>query len=126
MMAATKIERGPKRSRVQAIDKHIGARIRERRTMLGLTQAHKYENGTNRIAAGRLFTIAQALGVEVSYLFQGVDAEETSRTTSQQRMVLDLARNFINMPSKRHQEAICALARIMADPELDEDSTSSL
>jgi transcriptional regulator with XRE-family HTH domain len=58
--------------------------MRERRVMLGLTQqqmaeligvtyqqAHKYEKGINRVAAGRLYRIAQALGVEVGYFFEG-------------------------------------------------------
>ena len=131
MMAMAKTKSGPGRSRAQDIDKYVGARMRERRIMLGLTQqqmaeligvtyqqAHKYEKGINRIAAGRLFTIAQALGVEVSYFFQGMDAEESFRPTPQQRMLLDLARNFISMPSRRHQEAICSLARALANPEL--------
>ncbi|HLY58110.1 MAG TPA: helix-turn-helix transcriptional regulator, partial [Stellaceae bacterium] len=52
-------------SRTQDIDRHVGARIRERRIMLGLTQqqladligvtyqqAHKYERGINRVSAG--------------------------------------------------------------------------
>src|SRR6516165_8858642 len=57
----------PKRGRsTAAIDDHVGARIRERRIMLGLTQqqlaemigvtyqqAHKYERGINRVSAGR-------------------------------------------------------------------------
>ena len=57
----------PRRSRAQDIDRYVGMRMRERRIMLGLTQqqmaeligvtyqqAHKYEKGINRIAAGRL------------------------------------------------------------------------
>jgi DNA-binding XRE family transcriptional regulator len=53
--------------RTQDVDRHVGARVRERRIMLGLTQqqladligvtyqqAHKYERGINRISAGRL------------------------------------------------------------------------
>ncbi len=64
----------PGRSRAQDIDRHVGGRMRERRIMLGLTQqemaeligvtyqqAHKYEKGINRIAAGRLHHIARAL-----------------------------------------------------------------
>jgi transcriptional regulator with XRE-family HTH domain len=57
--------------------------MRERRIMLGLTQqqmaeligvtyqqAHKYEKGINRVAAGRLYSIAQTLGVEVGYFYE--------------------------------------------------------
>ena len=54
-------------SRTQDVDRHVGARVRERRIMLGLTQqqladligvtyqqAHKYERAINRVSAGRL------------------------------------------------------------------------
>jgi transcriptional regulator with XRE-family HTH domain len=121
---------GPGRSRAQDVDRHVGARMRERRVMLGLTQqqmaeligvtyqqAHKYEKGVNRIAAGRLFAIAQALGVEIGYFFSGVEAGQAFRPTAQQRLLLELARSFINMPSRRHQEALCGLARALADPD---------
>ena len=119
------------RARAEDIDEHVGARMRERRIILGLTQQqmaeligvtyqqlHKYESGMNRLAAGRLFTIAQALGVEVSYFFQDMDEEESFWSTRQQRMLLDLARHFVSISSQRHQEAICDLARALVDPEL--------
>jgi transcriptional regulator with XRE-family HTH domain len=112
------------------IDSHVGARMRERRIILGLTQqqmaeligvsyqqAHKYEAGINRIAAARLFTIAQALGVDVGYFFEGFDGERSFKPTPQQRALLDLTRSFINMPRK-HREAICSFARALADPKL--------
>ena len=129
--ASLKPKAGPGRSRAQDIDRYVGSRMRERRIMLGLTQqqmaeligvtyqqAHKYEKGINRIAAGRLFTIAQALGVDVGYFFDGMDSERTFKPTPQQRMLLELARNFINMPSRKHQEAMCSLARALSSPEL--------
>ena len=72
------------RSRALDVDRYVSLRIRQRRIMLGLTQqqmaeligvtyqqAHKYEKGINRVAAGRLYRIAQALGVEVGYFFEG-------------------------------------------------------
>ena len=121
----------PGRSRAQDIDRHVGGRMRERRIMLGLTQqqmaeligvtyqqAHKYEKGINRIAAGRLHQIARALGVEVGYFFEGVETERDFRPNPQQRMLLELARNFVAMPSRKHQEAICTLARSLANAEM--------
>ena len=120
-------------SRALDVDHYVSLRIRQRRIMLGLTQqqmaeligvtyqqAHKYEKGINRIAAGRLFTIAQALGVDVGYFFDGMDNERAFKPTPQQRMLLELARNFIGMPSRKHQEAICNLARALTDPALAE------
>ncbi len=121
---------GPGRSRAQDIDRHVGARMRERRVMLGLTQqqmaeligvtyqqAHKYEKGINRVASGRLYNIAQALGVDVSYFFEGLGSDKAFKATPQQRMLLELARNFISIPTRKHQEAICSLARALSDPE---------
>jgi transcriptional regulator with XRE-family HTH domain len=129
--AGLKARVGPGRSRAQDVDRYVGARMRERRIMLGLTQqqmaeligvtyqqAHKYEKGINRIAAGRLFTIAQALGVDVSYFFEGMDSDRTFKPTPQQRMLLELARNFIGMPNRKHQEALCNLARALSNPDL--------
>jgi transcriptional regulator with XRE-family HTH domain len=115
--------------RTQDIDRHVGARIRERRIMLGLTQqqiadligvtyqqAHKYERGINRISAGRLFEIARVLSVPVAYLFEGVDGGGEDGTTNapRERMCLELARNFSQIPNERHQEALSQLARVLA------------
>jgi transcriptional regulator with XRE-family HTH domain len=65
-------------------DKHVGARVRMRRMMLGMSQeklgdaldltfqqVQKYEKGTNRIGASRLQQIATILGVEVAFFFEG-------------------------------------------------------
>ncbi len=65
------------------IDIHVGARLRLRRTLLGLSQEklgeavgitfqqlQKYERGANRISASRLFNLSRVLGVPVSYFFE--------------------------------------------------------
>ena len=134
MVAAARVRAStePGRARPQDVDRHVGARMRERRIMLGLTQqqmaeligvtyqqAHKYEKGINRIAGGRLFQIAQALGVDVSYFYEGVGAQGGAfKPTQQQRLLLELARNFTALPSRRHQEAVCGLVRALADPTM--------
>jgi transcriptional regulator with XRE-family HTH domain len=115
------------RARAENIDHHVAARIRERRIMLGLSQqrlaerigvtdqqAHKYETGTNRITAGRLPTIAATLGVEVSHFFGGLGADESPELPPRQRAMLGLARDFLTLPSRRHQEGLCQLARDLA------------
>jgi transcriptional regulator with XRE-family HTH domain len=116
------------RARAQDIDRHVGARMRERRILLGLTQqqiaeligvtyqqAHKYEKGINRMAAGRLYRIAQALGVEVGYFFEGLQTAGRLVPSPQQRMLLELARNYLNIPAREHREAIVALTRALAE-----------
>ena len=113
--------------RTQDIDRYVGARIRERRIMLGLTQqqladligvtyqqAHKYERGINRVSAGRLFEVAQVLSVPVNYFFDGLDQENDRSISPRERMCLELARNFAQIPNERHQEALSQLARVLA------------
>jgi len=114
-------------SRTQDIDRHVGARIRERRIMLGLTQqqladligvtyqqAHKYERGINRVSAGRLFEVAQVLSVPVNYFFDGLEQEGERAISPRERICLELARNFAQIPNERHQEALSQLARVLA------------
>src|SRR6266566_3997395 len=79
-------------SRTQDIDRHVGARIRERRI--------------NRVSAGRLFEVAQVLSVPVSYFFDGLEKEGERGISPRERMCLELARNFAQIPNERHQEAL--------------------
>jgi transcriptional regulator with XRE-family HTH domain len=66
-------------------DKHVGARVRMRRMMLGLSQTkladavgltfqqiQKYEKGANRIGAGRLQEFSGILQVPVGFFFEGL------------------------------------------------------
>ena len=136
-MASAKVRDETPRPRAQDMDRHVGARMRERRIMLGLTQqqmaeligvtyqqAHKYEKGVNRIAGGRLYTIAQALGVEVGYFYEGMQAQpDRFEPTAQQRLILELSRNFVAISDRRRQEAICDLARALANPDMPENPT---
>ncbi len=65
-------------------DKHVGARVRMRRMMLGMSQeklgdalgltfqqVQKYEKGANRIGASRLQQISSILQVPVAFFFEG-------------------------------------------------------
>jgi transcriptional regulator with XRE-family HTH domain len=113
----------------EKIERYVGRRIRERRILLGLTQqrlaemigvtyqqAHKYERGINRVSAGRLYELAQALDVEVGYFFEGFDPEQASeQMPERQRMSLDVARNFSRIRDERSREALAQLCRVMAD-----------
>ncbi|SFK20480.1 helix-turn-helix domain-containing protein [Falsiroseomonas stagni] len=124
--AATPGERPGQRA--NAADRHVGARIRERRVMMGLSQqqlakmigvtyqqAHKYERGLNRISAGRLFEIGQVLGVPVSWFFDGLTVEGPGQEASpRQRMCLELARNFALIDNEKYQEALSQMARALA------------
>jgi len=122
----------PSTARATAADKHVGNRIRERRVMLGLSQqqlaqmigvtyqqAHKYERGLNRISAGRLFEIAQVLGVPISWFFEGLKpSSQAVELSTRQRMCLELARNFAAINDERHQDALSQMARALAAQSL--------
>ena len=75
------------------IDKHVGLQIRSRRTLLGLSQEkladavgvtfqqiQKYERGTNRVSASRLFNFSKALDVSLEYFYQGLEAANNGST----------------------------------------------
>ncbi len=64
------------------VDVHVGARLRVRRTLLGMSQTtlgdaigltfqqmQKYERGANRISASRLFALTRVLDVPVEFFF---------------------------------------------------------
>ena len=74
-----------------AIDAYVGERLRLRRTLLGMSQealgdelnlsfqqVQKYERGTNRIGASRLFHVAKVMEVPVAYFFEGLDESGSS------------------------------------------------
>ena len=80
-MAKSKSGRGRGR-RIGPIDVHVGARLRQRRTLLGMSQTalgdaigltfqqvQKYERGMNQISASRLFNLSRVLDVPVQFFF---------------------------------------------------------
>ncbi len=69
------------------VDKHVGKQLRSRRTLLGLSQeklaefigvtfqqVQKYERGTNRVSASRLFSFSKILDVSIDYFYEGLDS----------------------------------------------------
>jgi transcriptional regulator with XRE-family HTH domain len=80
----------PARPAGSEIDQLVGGRIRQRRLALRISQQEladrlgvtcqqlqKYEKGTSRVAAGRLYMIAQALGTSVGHFFAGMPGAVT-------------------------------------------------
>lgn len=94
-------------------DVHVGQRIKEARTIRGLSQqalgktasisfqqVQKYENGSSRIAASRLVSFARALDVPMGAFFEGIgdvgDAAEARALESMltTEVAQDLVRHF--------------------------------
>ncbi len=81
-MAKTKSGYGRGTGIPSPVDVHVGARLRQRRTVLGMSQTkvgdaigvsfqqmQKYERGMNRIGSGRLFNLSRILDVPVQFFF---------------------------------------------------------
>ena len=106
------------------VDVHVGKRVRHRRWLIGMTQQQlaqqvgikfqqiqKYETGANRISASRLWDIAEALDVPVSFFFEGL--EETQKPASEKKSVpadlmgdkeaLDLVRSYYAIPENQRR-----------------------
>ena len=103
----------------------LGLTQQQMAELIGITyqQAHKYEKGINRVAAGRLYGIAR-LGVEVSYFFEGLQTADRLVPSPPQRMLLDLARSYLSIPVPEHQKTIVALARALAVGENGDERTA--
>ncbi|MGB0694271.1 MAG: helix-turn-helix domain-containing protein [Rhodospirillaceae bacterium] len=79
---------------IHFVDLHVGQRMRARRIALGMDQdsvassvgvsfqqIQKYERGTNRVSASRLFDIAQVLKVPIDYFF--TDLQEAAKVVEE-------------------------------------------
>ncbi len=113
--------REPDERSANAVDRHVGERVRSTRLerqmsqerlaeILGVTfqQVQKYEKGTNRIAASRLYDISLAFDVSVNYFFKGLptakkigdddlDQEKRARTA---REITALATQIVQLSDK--------------------------
>jgi transcriptional regulator with XRE-family HTH domain len=78
------VERGRSTKGAQPVDVYVGARIRFRRNLLGISQTEmgerigvtfqqvqKYEKGVNRIGSSRLLQICEVIQVTPAWLFEG-------------------------------------------------------
>jgi transcriptional regulator with XRE-family HTH domain len=127
-------ERGPKKP--TSTDEYVGIAMRARRKELGLSQTdlakaigvtfqqvQKYENGINRVGAGRLSAISQALQVPVTYFFQivnGSDGPEVRpRTLESLRLpgAPALLGHYAKIKNPAHRKTVLDLARALAEQE---------
>ena len=124
------------------VDLHVGARIRMRRKILGVSQerladdlgltfqqVQKYERGANRVSASKLYEIARSLKTSIAYFFEGLadptDVEGFEENGSEQFVHdflmtpegLELAGLFPRVPQPRIRRRILELVRSMAEEE---------
>ncbi|WP_430473653.1 helix-turn-helix domain-containing protein [Thalassospira lucentensis] len=112
------------------VDIHVGARVRLRRTLLGLSQeklgeaigltfqqVQKYERGANRVGASRLYDLSRVLEVPVSFFFDDMPDEISSKSVHERREMSESPDPFDNDPMNRREtlELVRAYYRI-TDP----------
>ncbi len=114
------------------VDVHVGQRVRQRRWMVGMTQQklgdtvginchqiQKYETGTNRISASRIWDIAAAMEVPVSFFFEGLDGQapdtgEARGDILTDKEALDLVRAYFLIPENQRRR-LFDLARVLSE-----------
>ena len=116
------------------VDIHVGKRLRHRRWMIGMTQQQlaesvgvkfqqiqKYETGANRVSASRLWDISDAMGVPVSFFFEGLEEEGKTGVSSSvpddlmgDKEALDLVRSYYAIPENQRRR-LFELARVLSD-----------
>jgi transcriptional regulator with XRE-family HTH domain len=131
------------KKRPNPVDVHVGARIRLRRNMIGLSQEklgeslgitfqqiQKYEKGTNRVGASRLQAIGNILNVPVTFFFDDMPGqsdkpkgfEEESETTYVVGFLnssegIQLARAFAKIGDAKIRRKILDLVRTLGHEE---------
>lgn len=118
------------------VDVHVGKRIRQRRWLAGMTQQRlaelvgikfqqiqKYETGANRVSASRLWDIAEALDIDVSHFFDGMETSKTSGDSVPKNIpvdligdkeAMDLVRSYYAIPENQRRR-LFELARVLSD-----------
>jgi len=88
------------------VDLHVGSAIRVRRKAMQISQSdladglgvsfqqvQKYERGTNRVSASRLYDIGACLGVSVDYFFEGLPSNTNAPMTEDEQAVQEFGRH---------------------------------
>lgn len=129
------------------VDVHVGARLRMRRTLLGMSQetiaerlgltfqqVQKYERGTNRVSSSRLFDLCKILNVPVAYFFDemGKDvssqspaalagekpkAREQETDPAAKRETLELVRAYYGIKDRNVRQRLTSMIRTIAAEE---------
>ena len=115
-----------------SVDIRVGQRVRQRRWMVGMTQQQlgdnvgikfqqiqKYETGTNRISASRMWDIAAAMEVPVSFFFEGIDdqAPDTGKALGDvlaDKEAFELVRAYYAIPENQRRR-LFDLARVLSE-----------
>jgi transcriptional regulator with XRE-family HTH domain len=118
----------------RVVDAHIGARLRQRRNELAISQKRlgeacgviyqqiaKYECAVDCISAGRLYRIACFLKIPVAYFFQGLPGgthttnDATFAAASNSPETAELVAAYYRITDPKLRRAVVALIRAMSE-----------
>ncbi len=116
---------GKNTKEAQVINETVGKRILEFRLTRGLSrqqlayeidvthqQLSKYEEGANKVNAGRLALLSKILEVPISDFFEEVEFEPPSE---HKRLCMEVSRSFMKIANKRHQRVVADIINSLAD-----------
>jgi|JI6StandDraft_1071083.scaffolds.fasta_scaffold00116_62 transcriptional regulator with XRE-family HTH domain len=116
-------------------DQHVGRKLRWRRQELNLSQQEladrlgvtfqqiqKYERGANRVSAGRLFDLAQALETRIAYFYDGLDVVSAAAA---RRGAAEDAAEFTGQLDRESVDLLIAFQKI-EDPEVRKSILASV
>ena len=129
------------------VDVYVGKRMRMRRTLLGLSQdelgkaigvtfqqIQKYERGTCRLGASRLWDLGRALKAPISFFYEGLEDMEAAVTSNpstclaesvalvdddifNRRETLELVRNYYKITDRNMAQRLSDLIKALASSE---------
>lgn len=118
---------GRRTAHTREIDRYIGARMRERRLMRGMSQGElaklvglafqqiqKYESGADRISASRLLDCAVALHTPFGWFVEGADSPLKRTLTRRGSAALSLHRSIGEITEPGCRQALRRLVRVLA------------
>lgn len=129
------------------IDLHVGTRIRIRRQLMNMSQeklgdslgvtfqqVQKYERGTNRVGASRLWNISRVLDVPISFFYDGLD-DDFEYVQAAENKQMPIVYDFINssdgvafakavscINNKAVRRQLLELARSLADGDGEDEA----
>ncbi len=132
MARGVKLLYGRGTGRPNPIDVHVGARVRLRRTLLGMSQeklgeaigltfqqVQKYERGANRIGSSRLFDLSRVLDVPIEYFFGDMPAAVAACSPAQSGGMAEESANYeLDTMAKRETLELVRAYYKISDPQV--------
>jgi transcriptional regulator with XRE-family HTH domain len=122
------------------VDAHVGSRLRQRRMLLGISQeqlaemlgltfqqVQKYERGTNRVSASRLFQLARALDTPITWFFDEMESDRGAAEREKaagsaedndpmsRRETLELVRVYSRIDDRKVRKKLYEMAKALAE-----------